>query len=164
MRSPDAQTRERADLSLEEMLRLEYREIYLVHRLDQPVSGIVLFARTHAAAAKFSELFATGAIRKTYLAAINGAIIFFLPLILVGIGWYAGMDRRTLGMTAGIAGLVIVQSLLLFPYHTDVQGPLRAISGFHALNALLIFWLALRLMDRVRYPRTASQVPPVSTS
>ena len=99
-----------------------------------------------------------------YHAAINGAIIFFLPLILVGIGWYAGMDRRTLGMTAGIAGLVIVQSLLLFPYHTDVQGPLRAISGFHALNALLIFWLALRLMDRVRYPRTASQVPPVSTS
>jgi len=99
-----------------------------------------------------------------YHAAINGAIIFFLPLILVGIGWYAGMDRRTLGMTAGIAGLVIVQSLLLFPYHTAVQGPLRAISGFHALNALLIFWLALRLMDRVRYPRTASQVPPVSTS
>src|SRR5439155_1674400 len=57
------------------------------------------------------------------------------------------------------AGLVIVQSLLLFPYHAAVQGPLRAISGFHDLNALLIFWLALRLMDRVRYPRT-----PVSTS
>src|SRR2546423_10595411 len=71
---PTQPTRERADLSLEEMLRLEYREIYLVHRLDQPVSGIVLFARTRAAAATFSELFATGAIRKTYLAAISGAI------------------------------------------------------------------------------------------
>jgi 23S rRNA pseudouridine1911/1915/1917 synthase len=71
---PTQPTRDRADLSLEEMLRLECREIYLVHRLDQPVSGVVLFARTRAAAAKYSELFATGAIRKTYLAAISGEI------------------------------------------------------------------------------------------
>jgi RluA family pseudouridine synthase len=71
---PVQPTRDRATLSLEEMLRVEHREIFLVHRLDTPTSGVVLFARTREAAAKFSALFAGGAIRKTYLAAIGGTI------------------------------------------------------------------------------------------
>ena len=71
---PTQPTRDRAELSLEEILRLEHREIYLVHRLDQPVSGVVLFARTRVAAATFSELFATGVMRKTYVAAIDGTL------------------------------------------------------------------------------------------
>jgi tRNA pseudouridine32 synthase/23S rRNA pseudouridine746 synthase len=71
---PTQPTRDRVELSLEEILRLEYRQIYLVHRLDTPVSGVVLFARTRAAAATFSELFATGAMRKIYLARVDRAI------------------------------------------------------------------------------------------
>jgi 23S rRNA pseudouridine1911/1915/1917 synthase len=71
---PVQPARDRATLSLEEMLRVEHRQIFLVHRLDTPTSGAVLFARTREAAAKFSELFATGAIRKTYLAVIGGTI------------------------------------------------------------------------------------------
>ena len=71
---PTQPPRDRAVLSAEEIMRLQLREIYLVHRLDTPVSGIVLFARTRPAAAKFSEFFATGAIRKTYLAMVIGAI------------------------------------------------------------------------------------------
>ena len=71
---PSQPTRDRATLSAEEILRLQYRQIFLVHRLDTPVSGVVLFARTRPAAAKFSELFATGAIRKTYLALVSGTI------------------------------------------------------------------------------------------
>lgn len=60
--------RDRSVRSAEELLRAEYREIYLVHRLDTPTSGVVLFARTHEAAARFSQLFATSAIRKIYVA------------------------------------------------------------------------------------------------
>jgi len=71
---PTQPPRDRAVRSLEELLRVEYREIYLVHRLDTPTSGVVLFARTRAAAAKFSELFATGAMRKIYVAIVDGAI------------------------------------------------------------------------------------------
>ena len=66
--------RERRERSLEELLRVKYRRIYLVHRLDTPTSGVVLFARNRATAANFSELFATGAIRKTYLAKVAGEI------------------------------------------------------------------------------------------
>lgn len=71
---PTQPPRDRARLSLEEILRLEYREIYLVHRIDTPTSGVVLFARTRKAAARLSELFASRAIRKTYLAVVDGAI------------------------------------------------------------------------------------------
>lgn len=38
------------------------------HRLDRPVSGIVVFAKTSKAMDRMSELFRTGAIRKTYWA------------------------------------------------------------------------------------------------
>src|ERR1041385_7783519 len=71
---PTQPPRDRSAMSLEEMLRVEYREIYLVHRLDTPTSGVVVFARNRAAAARLSELFASRAIRKTYLAVVAGAI------------------------------------------------------------------------------------------
>jgi 23S rRNA-/tRNA-specific pseudouridylate synthase len=71
---PTQPPRDRSAMSLEEMLRVEYREIYLVHRLDTPTSGVVVFARNRAAAARLSELFASRAIRKTYLAVVAGTI------------------------------------------------------------------------------------------
>jgi len=71
---PTQPPRDRKARSLEELLRVEYREIYLVHRLDTPTSGVVLFARTRAAAARFSELFASGAMRKIYVTIVAGVI------------------------------------------------------------------------------------------
>jgi 23S rRNA-/tRNA-specific pseudouridylate synthase len=71
---PTQPPRDRSAISLEEILRVQYREIYLVHRLDTPTSGAVVFARNRAAAARLSALFASRAIRKTYLAAIDGAV------------------------------------------------------------------------------------------
>src|SRR5688572_21020042 len=48
-------------------------EVYLgvVHRIDRPVSGIVLFARTSKAAARLSEMFRTREITKTYWAVVK---------------------------------------------------------------------------------------------
>lgn len=46
--------------------------LYVVHRLDKEVSGVVLFAR-HAAAHRFlNAQFATRAVDKTYLALVHG--------------------------------------------------------------------------------------------
>lgn len=49
-------------------------EVFLgiVHRLDKPTSGVLLFARTSKAAARLSEQFREGAIEKTYWAVIDG--------------------------------------------------------------------------------------------
>jgi len=48
----------------------------IVHRLDKPTSGVLLFARTSKAAARLSEQFRDGAVRKAYWAiveAVEGA-------------------------------------------------------------------------------------------
>ena len=71
---PAQPTRDRKTRSLEELLRVQFREVYLVHRLDTPTSGVMIFARTREAAAKLSKLFASGEIEKRYIAVIDGAV------------------------------------------------------------------------------------------
>jgi 23S rRNA pseudouridine1911/1915/1917 synthase len=66
--------RERKRRSLEELMRAKYREVFVVHRIDTGTSGVVVFARNKAAAARLSELFATRAVKKIYLAVIEGSI------------------------------------------------------------------------------------------
>ncbi len=44
----------------------------LLHRLDRPASGIVLFARTSKAAARLSDRFRKGLVDKRYLAVVHG--------------------------------------------------------------------------------------------
>jgi 23S rRNA pseudouridine1911/1915/1917 synthase len=67
--------------SLEELAKAYLRErhhkagkIYLgvPHRLDRPVSGVVLFARTTKAAQRLSEQFQNRAINKIYWAIVDG--------------------------------------------------------------------------------------------
>ena len=72
---PTQPERDRKQLSLEEALRVEHKNIWLVHRLDTPTSGVVIFARTQAAAAKLSKLFRDGEIEKTYLARVTPPIV-----------------------------------------------------------------------------------------
>lgn len=46
----------------------------VVHRLDRPVSGTLLFARTSKAASRLSDQFRRGVVRKTYLAMVEGRV------------------------------------------------------------------------------------------
>lgn len=46
----------------------------VVHRLDRPVSGVVLFARTSKGASRLSEQFRTHSIEKKYLALVEGSV------------------------------------------------------------------------------------------
>jgi 23S rRNA pseudouridine1911/1915/1917 synthase len=46
----------------------------VVHRLDKPVSGVLLFARTSKAAARLAEQFREGTIEKTYWAVVAGEV------------------------------------------------------------------------------------------
>jgi 23S rRNA pseudouridine1911/1915/1917 synthase len=45
-----------------------------VHRLDRPVSGVVLFARTSKGAARLSEQFREGTVLKMYQAVVEGTV------------------------------------------------------------------------------------------
>ena len=44
----------------------------VVHRLDRPVSGLVVFARTSKALARLNKMFAEGQVHKTYWAIVSG--------------------------------------------------------------------------------------------
>jgi RluA family pseudouridine synthase len=66
--------RERKQRSLEELLRLRYGTVFVVHRIDTQTSGAVVFAKTRPAAAELSALFASREIAKTYLAVAEGLI------------------------------------------------------------------------------------------
>jgi 23S rRNA pseudouridine1911/1915/1917 synthase len=46
----------------------------VVHRLDRPVSGVLLFARTSKSAARLSEQFREGSIEKVYWAVVEGEV------------------------------------------------------------------------------------------
>ena len=72
---------ETGDTSLLEMAKLYLKERYskpgavylgLVHRLDRPTGGVILFCRTSKAAGRVSEQFRKREVKKTYLAACFG--------------------------------------------------------------------------------------------
>jgi 23S rRNA pseudouridine1911/1915/1917 synthase len=43
----------------------------VVHRLDRPVSGVILYARTSKALARLNEMFRSNEVKKTYLAIVR---------------------------------------------------------------------------------------------
>ena len=46
----------------------------LIHRIDRPVSGLVLFAKTSKALSRMNELFKKRDVQKTYLAIVEGKV------------------------------------------------------------------------------------------
>ena len=67
------------DRPLSEMVKAYIKEAYakpgevflgVVHRLDRPVGGLVVFARTSKALARLNEMFRKGEVRKTYWAIV----------------------------------------------------------------------------------------------
>lgn len=47
-------------------------EIFTLHRLDKPVGGAIVYAKTKAAAAAFSKLISVNAIKKQYITVVEG--------------------------------------------------------------------------------------------
>jgi 23S rRNA pseudouridine1911/1915/1917 synthase len=67
------------DRAVKEYLKDKYKKpgnvfLGVVHRLDKPVSGVLLFARTSKAAARLAEQFREGTVEKTYWAIVDGQV------------------------------------------------------------------------------------------
>lgn len=72
-------TEETLDRAVKGYLKAKYRKpgnvfLGVVHRLDRPVSGVLLFARTSKAAARLAEQFRQGTVEKTYWAVVEGGV------------------------------------------------------------------------------------------
>jgi 23S rRNA pseudouridine1911/1915/1917 synthase len=70
------------DIPLSETVKLWLKERYnkpgnifagVIHRLDRPVTGVVLFAKTGKALSRMNELFRLGKVKKTYWAIVRNA-------------------------------------------------------------------------------------------
>jgi len=60
------------DMSLLQLAEIYCKSsLYLIHRLDRPASGVVLFAKTKGAVTSLSEQFRERQVRKTYLAVVK---------------------------------------------------------------------------------------------
>ncbi len=102
---------ETGDESLMDVVKAFLKEKYgkpgnvflgLIHRLDRPVAGVVLFGKTSKGAARLSEQFRTRAVKKIYQAVVEGA-----PKApqgeLIGVvdGKPAQLSYRVLGTSGG---------------------------------------------------------------
>jgi len=88
-------------------------------------------------------------------AVVGAGVIGGLSLVLVPIGLLGRVSGRTLWLTASVLGLVVLQSLLLAPFHMGASGALRAVSALHVVNALLIVWVVYQLVMRASALRSA---------
>ncbi len=61
-------------LSLYKILLKQYKQIFIVHRLDRDTSGLVLFAKNEHAHRYLSQLFEKRNIEKIYLGVIKGSL------------------------------------------------------------------------------------------
>jgi 23S rRNA pseudouridine1911/1915/1917 synthase len=71
---------ETLDRAVKQYLKEKYQKpgnvfLGIVHRLDRPVSGVLLFARTSKAAARLAEQFRQGSIEKIYWAVVEGELV-----------------------------------------------------------------------------------------
>src|ERR1700736_2792444 len=67
------------DLVAKEYLKQKYHKpgrvfLGVVQRLDRPVSGVLLFARTSKAAARLAQQFRQGSVEKIYWAVVEGDV------------------------------------------------------------------------------------------
>ena len=75
---PDRETDDALETEIKAMIKVRDHkpgEVFLgvVHRIDRPVSGAVIFAKTSKALARLNEMIRDGAIRKTYWALTEAA-------------------------------------------------------------------------------------------
>ncbi len=76
---PDGSSTPDLEAEMKEWVKSEYQKpgavfLHAVHRLDKPVSGLVLFARTSKALSRLNEQVREGRIRRIYFAEVEGIV------------------------------------------------------------------------------------------
>ena len=76
---PDGSPNPDLETEMKAWVKAEYQKpgavfLHAIHRLDRPVSGLVLFARTSKALSRLNEEVRNGAIERIYVAEVEGTI------------------------------------------------------------------------------------------
>jgi len=114
-------------LSLQQQVQLQFQleQIFPVHRLDKATSGLVIFAKSSAAAAEFTRLFSEKQVEKRYIALANGK-----PKKKQG--WIKG------DMAKGRNGSWLLQRSMNNPAQTYFQSVAIDVKKYHANRLYLL--------------------------
>lgn len=64
--------RVQSEVSLKDILKEKYGNIYTIHRLDKDTSGVIVFAKNEAAHKELSQLFESREVEKIYTGLVHG--------------------------------------------------------------------------------------------
>lgn len=67
--------REGKEVSLKQLLKEKYGDIFTVHRLDKETSGLIIFAKTEASHKHLSKQFEERQTKKIYLGLVQGSLV-----------------------------------------------------------------------------------------
>ena len=115
------QDRAGSEISLKDILKERYGNIFTVHRLDRDTSGIIIFAKNEAAHKELSRLFESREMEKFYVGLVNGQMINEAGSIDAAIMEHPGKTTKMITHVKGKPSLTDYQVLESFRLYTWVQ-------------------------------------------
>lgn len=109
------------ELSLKELLKNSYGEIYTVHRLDKDTSGIIVFAKDEETHKQLSQLFEGREVEKFYLGLVHGKLINESGSIDAAIMEHPGKTGKMVTHVKGKPSLTDYQVLESFRLYSWLQ-------------------------------------------
>ncbi|MBL7759961.1 MAG: RluA family pseudouridine synthase [Sediminibacterium sp.] len=110
-----------SEISLKDILKERYGNIFTVHRLDRDTSGIILFAKNEDAHKELSRLFESREMEKFYVGLVNGQMINESGSIDAAIMEHPGKTTKMITHVKGKPSLTDYQVLESFRLYTWVQ-------------------------------------------
>lgn len=107
------------EISLKDLLKEKYGEIYTVHRLDRDTSGIIVFAKTEEAHKMLSQLFEGRGMEKYYLGLVYGNMMNTSGSIDAPIAEHPGKVTKMMTHAKGKPSLTdyeVLESFRLFSW------------------------------------------------
>ncbi len=107
------------ELSLKDILKSRYDNIYTVHRLDKDTSGIIVFAKNEESHKQLSQLFEGRDVEKFYLGLVHGKLINETGSIDASIMEHPGKTGKMITHVKGKVSLTdytVVESFRLYSW------------------------------------------------
>ncbi len=107
------------EISLKDILKQKYGEIYTVHRLDKDTSGLILFAKTEEAHKALSQLFEGRDMEKYYVGLVYGNMFTPSGSIDAPIAQHPGKENRMMTHAKGKPSLTdyeVLEGFRLFSW------------------------------------------------
>ena len=109
------------DISLKQLLKEKFGEIYTIHRLDRATSGIIVFAKDEATHAALSQKFEGREVEKFYVGLVSGSPVQSKGTVDAAIAEHPGKATKMMTHAKGKPSITDYEVLEKFRSYTWVQ-------------------------------------------